>query len=256
MKNQNEQTHQAKIIEQFTRQAIPFTQVQAHSDAVQVLIELSDVCKNDNVLDVACGPGIVTCEFALYADHVSGIDITPEMILQAEKRQLEKGIKNMTWDIGNSVSLPYPDNSFSIVLTRYSFHHLLEPQRTLSEMIRVCKTGGMVIVADVAVESSKSKYYDNLEKMRDPSHTHALTHEEFALLFLNSGLSDCIQSSYDVNIELGDQLRASFPNSGDESKLRDMIMNDIGINQIGINARKENNRIIYTVPISVYAGKK
>lgn len=256
MKNQKDQAHQAKIVEQFTRQAIPFTQVKAHSDAVQVLIELSGVCNKDKVLDVACGPGIVACEFALYAGHVSGIDITPEMIAQAEKRQQEKRLKNMTWNIGNSVSLPYPDNSFSIVLTRYSFHHLLEPEKTLTEMIRVCKAGGMVMVADVAVESSKSRYYDELEKVRDYSHTHALTHEEFASLFNNSGLSDCIQSSYEINIELEDQLRASFVNPGDESRLRDMIMNDIGVNRIGINARRENGRIIYTVPISVYAGKK
>ena len=57
MNHQKEQMHQAKIVEQFSRQAIPFTQVPGHFDAMQILIELSEVCRADSVLDVACGPG-------------------------------------------------------------------------------------------------------------------------------------------------------------------------------------------------------
>ena len=70
MNHQNEQMHQAKIVEQFSRQAIPFTQVSGHLDAMQTLIKFSKVCASDSVLDVACGPGLVACEFARHAGHV------------------------------------------------------------------------------------------------------------------------------------------------------------------------------------------
>lgn len=256
MNIQKEQMHQAKIVEQFSRQAIPFTQVSGHFDAMQVLISLAEVCPADSVLDVACGPGMVACEFARHAGHVTGVDITPAMIEQAEKRQQEQNHENLTWAVGDAVPLPYADNSFSLVITRYSFHHLLAPEKALSEMIRVCQPGGRVMVADVAVESPKSEAYDRLEIMRDPSHTHALTHEEFAALFQQSGLLDCRQSAYDVNIELETQLRASFPKPGDEPKLRDMITSDIGMDSFGINARKEDGKVMYTVPIAVYVGRK
>ncbi|NTW48777.1 MAG: methyltransferase domain-containing protein [Chlorobiales bacterium] len=256
MIHQNKQTHQAKIIDQFSRQAIPFTQVPGHFDAMQILIALSEVCIDDTVLDVACGPGMIACEFAKYARHVTGIDITPAMIGQAEKRQRELCLENLTWAVGDAVPLPYADNSFSLVITRYSFHHLLEPNKALAEMIRVCQPGGRVMVADVAVDSDKSKSYDQLEIMRDPSHTHAMTHEEFAALFQHSGLHDCRQSVYGVDIELESQLRASFPKQGDEPKLRAMIRNDIGIDSLGINARKEDEKVMYTVPIGVYLGRK
>jgi ubiquinone/menaquinone biosynthesis C-methylase UbiE len=256
MSNHDKQAHQAKIIDQFSQQAIPFTQVPGHFDAMQILIKLSEVCQNDTVLDVACCPGMVACEFAKHAGHVTGIDITPAMIEQAEKRQKELNLENLTWVVGDAVPLPYADSSFSLVITRYSFHHLLAPEKALSEMIRVCRPGGLVMVADVAMESSKSESYDRLEIMRDPSHTHALTHEEFAALFQHSSLLDCRQSAYGVDIELETQLRASFPNPGDEPKLRDMVTSDIGIDYLGINARREDEKVMYTVPIGVYIGRK
>lgn len=248
--------HESKIIEQFSQQAIPFTQVPGHFDAMQILIKISEVCCNDFVLDVACGPGMVACEFAKHAKQVTGIDITPAMIEQAEKRQIEQKLDNLEWTIGNAIPLPYSDNSFSLVLTRYSYHHLLKPEEALSEMIRVCRPGGRVMVADVAIESSKSAAYDRLEILRDPSHIHALTKKEFAALFQNSGLVDCRQSAYGVDIELETQLKASFPNPGDEEIIRKLVTDDVVVDSIGINARKTDNGIVYTVPIAVYVGQK
>jgi SAM-dependent methyltransferase len=255
MNKTSEKSHQDTIVEQFSQQAIPFAQVPGHFDAMQILIELSEVRKDDTVLDVACGPGIVTCEFAKHAGHVTGVDITPAMIEQAKKRQQEHNLENLSWKVCDAVPLPFADNSFSLVITRYSFHHLLAPGEALSEMIRVCKPGGRVMVADVAMESSKSEAYDHLEIMRDPSHTHALTQEEFAELFLKSGLVDSRQSAYGVDIELEAQLRASFPKPGDEDIIREMVTGDIKNNSFGINARKIADKVNYTVPIAVYVGK-
>jgi ubiquinone/menaquinone biosynthesis C-methylase UbiE len=256
MGHDNEQEHRAEIVDQFSRQAIPFTQVQGHLDAMQILIEFSGVGPEDQVLDVACGPGLVACAFARHAKEVTGMDITPAMIEQAKKRQSELYLDNVSWAVGDAVPLPYPDNSFSLVITRYSFHHLLAPERALSEMIRVCRPGGRVMVADVAMATDKYEAYDRLEILRDPSHTHALQSEEFAALFLGSGLADCRQCAYGVDIELEAQMRASFPRPGDESKVREMITGDIGRDNIGIQARALDEKIIYTVPISVYLGRK
>lgn len=248
--------HEAKIIEQFSQQAVSFTLVPGHFDALQILVELSGVGSNDSVLDVACGPGMVACEFAKHARQVTGIDITPAMIEQAAERQREHSLANITWNIGNAVPLPYADNSFSLVLTRYSFHHLVKPEEAVAEMMRVCTPGGRVMVADVAVDPTKAAAYDQLEILRDPSHTHALTRNEFAALFLNSGLSDCRQSAYGIDIELETQLKASFPKPGDEEMIRRMVTDDVGVDRLGINAREIDGKVVYTVPIAVYVGRK
>jgi SAM-dependent methyltransferase len=249
-------THQEEIVDQFSRQAVPFTQVPGHLDAIGLLMEMTRVNADDTVLDVACGPGLVACEFARRCSRVIGIDITPAMIAQAEERQREQGLANLAWSVGDVQPLPFESNSFSLVITRYSFHHFLEPRRVLAEMIRVCRPGGQVLVADVAMAPDKAAAYDRLELMRDPSHTHALTTEEFSDLFLGSGLKGCRQGNYSVEIELEAQLRASFPKQGDRERLRETIVADIGVNSLGIDPRKSGNTVVYSVPIGVFVGQK
>lgn len=248
--------HQAEIVAQFSRQAIPFAQVPGHLDSLSLLVQMARVSGEDTVLDVACGPGLVACRFARQARHVTGIDITPAMIGQARKRGQEEGLANVDWSVGDALPLPYADNSFSRVITRYSFHHFLEPRAALAEMIRVCAPGGVVLVADVAMEPDKSAAYDRMEIMRDPSHTHALTVDEFTMLFQQAGLVDCHQGGYGVELELEAQLRASFPRPGDTERLREMITGDIGIDNLGINARRQGDSVVYTVPVCVFAGCK
>lgn len=250
------QQHQQLIVQQFTRQAIPFAQLPGHLDSLDLLLELTRPSSEDTVLDLACGPGLVACAFARQAGQVIGLDLTPAMLEQAAKRQQEQGLTNLVWKQGDVQALSYADNSFSMVITRYSFHHLLDPQQTLAEMIRVCKPGGRVLVADVALPPEKSAAYDRLEIMRDPSHTHALTTDEFSKLFLQSGLQECRQASYGVEQELEAQLRASFPNPGDEERIRQLVTEDIGIDNLGINARRKDETVVYSVPISVFVGRK
>src|SRR4051794_3298678 len=72
--------HQRLILEQFTRQAVPFSQMRNHSP--ELLLAVSGARPADTVLDVACGPGLMACAFAKVARHVTGIDLTPAMIEQ------------------------------------------------------------------------------------------------------------------------------------------------------------------------------
>src|SRR6516164_4103047 len=106
------------ILDQFTKQAVPFSQMQNHSP--ELLLAVSAVGPDDSVLDVACGPGLMACEFAKVARHVTGIDLTPAMIDQARALQCSQGLTNLTWQVGNVLPLPFSDASFTLVFTRYS----------------------------------------------------------------------------------------------------------------------------------------
>ena len=179
------QEHTIVTIDQFTKQAIPFAQIPGHSSALDVLVDLAQPNVHDYVLDVACGPGLVACHFAIRVRSVTGIDVTPAMISEALKRSSEQGIENIKWQIGSATSLQLGDDLFDLVISRYAFHHLQDPLLGMKEMIRVCKPGGRVLVADVALPADKVDAYDKLELIRDPSHTHALSRHEFAELFQN-----------------------------------------------------------------------
>ncbi|MDD3374745.1 MAG: methyltransferase domain-containing protein [Candidatus Omnitrophica bacterium] len=256
MVKEKQNKHDEKIIDQFTKQAIPFAELPGHLDSIQMLIELSKVSENDTVLDVACGPGLVACEFAKVAREVKGIDITEKMIEQAKARQKERGLTNISWDIGTVLPLPYESESFSAVVTRYSFHHFLEPRDVLDEMIRVCRTGGVVLVADAVLPVNKVDAYNRMERLRDSSHTRALSYDEWERLLKGSRLRNLLRGSYKVEMELEKQLKASFPNPGDDEKIRDIFRKDIGVNSLGMDAHMVGDEIHFSYPISIYVGNK
>ncbi len=86
--------HNRSIIDQFTKQATPFAELKCHSNEseFQLMYEISEVNKYDTVLDIACGPGLVTTAFSTKEKHVTGLDITPAMIDKAKEIQKDKKI--------------------------------------------------------------------------------------------------------------------------------------------------------------------
>jgi ubiquinone/menaquinone biosynthesis C-methylase UbiE len=172
-------THQERILDQFTRQATPFSTASPITDAnaLRMIVEAADPQPGDTVLDVACGGGLVVCAFAPHVKHATGIDMTPAMLDRAQQLAAEKGIANVTWDRGDVGRLPYDDGGFDIVVTRFSMHHFLDPLSVMREMARVCAPGGRVVVVDMyaADDPAKAAEWNRAEKLRDPSHVRCLT---------------------------------------------------------------------------------
>jgi ubiquinone/menaquinone biosynthesis C-methylase UbiE len=245
------------ILDQFTRQAVPFAEMPAHSneESVRLLIDMAHVGPEDDVLDVACGPGLVACPLAEVARHVTGIDLTPAMIEQAKARQ-SKGLTNLTWLVGDAVPLPFPDASFSVVVTRYSFHHFLDPKAVLAEMVRVCSPCGRVAVIDVFTSSpEQAEAYNRVEKLRDPSHVRALSLEELTGLCHDAGLRDLKTAFFKLEMPLETLLAASFPGPGDADRIRQTFADDIAVNRLGLGAHRRDGAIHFAFPIVVIAGQ-
>jgi protein-L-isoaspartate O-methyltransferase len=103
-------SHSGRIRDQFTRQAVPFSQAATirNEEALARIVRMADARPDDTVLDVACGPGLLACAFAPAVRHVTGIDATPAMIEQARALQESRGIANIKWDIGECRRSPMP----------------------------------------------------------------------------------------------------------------------------------------------------
>jgi ubiquinone/menaquinone biosynthesis C-methylase UbiE len=246
--------HNESIVDQFTRQAVPFSRIAAQSE--ELLLEMSGVTDEDTVLDLACGPGIVACAFATRAQHVTGIDLTPAMIGQAQKRQREQQLDNLTWQVGDVLPLPFADASFSTVVTRYSFHHFLNPQAVYAEMLRVCQPGGTVMVVDAAPPPEKQDAYNHIEKLRDPSHNRALTEAEFLQMADSLGLQKIKTARYQFGIDLEVALKGSFPHPGDDEKIRRIFRADVGKDDLGLSAQFKDTDIHFAYPVLIVAGEK
>ncbi|WP_433935515.1 GNAT family N-acetyltransferase [Sorangium cellulosum] len=103
------------------------------------------------VLDLASGPGVVSCELAraVHPGEVVGVDANDRFIAIARAVQQEEQVENLEFRRGNAYELHLEAGSFDVVYARFLFQHLDQPQRALSEIFRVLRPGGMVCVGDI-----------------------------------------------------------------------------------------------------------
>jgi SAM-dependent methyltransferase len=118
----------------------------AEADAAFLLPHLKP---HHHILDIGCGPGSITTGFAKYVleGTVTGIDLTPEIINQAENFLNEQDPRpsNVSLKLGNVLEgLPFPDAHFDVIFCNQTLIHIPEPVKALQEMKRVCKEGGIV----------------------------------------------------------------------------------------------------------------
>jgi ubiquinone/menaquinone biosynthesis C-methylase UbiE len=250
-------SHSDRILEQFTRQAAPFAGSASirNEEALNRIVEWAGTGPDDTVLDVACGPGLLVCAFARAAKHATGVDMTPAMLDQARKLQQEKGLTNVTWLPGDVYALPFPQPQFSIVSSRFAFHHFQDPLAALKEMKRVCKPGGRVVVADMAPLPEKAAALNAAELLRDPSHARALPQQELRELFEEAGLANPEVNNYRVEGEMEELLARSFPNEGDADRLRKIFADSISNDALDLNTRQEDGKIYYSFPVAVLVAK-
>ena len=249
-------SHDDVIKDQFTKQAIPFAEAPIHADGMDLLRQLAAPVPGDEMLDVACGPGIVACAFAPLVRRVTGIDLTPEMIAEAGRAQQARGLTNMQWQIGSASALPFADAAFSLVLTRYSFHHFEDPRPALDEMFRVCRPGGRVVVADLSIGAPQGARFDAVERLRDPSHVRALPPEELRRMFDRPDSLEVRQASYGLDIALEPQLARSFPVAGGPERIRRAYADSMADDALGIRVREVAGALWSTWPITVIAATR
>jgi SAM-dependent methyltransferase len=187
--------HLQRTKNEFTRQAKQFASSPSitAADLTARFVDAVAAGPDTTILDVACGPGIVTVGIAAKARAVVAFDLTPEMLEQARDRCGSAGLTNVTFRQGSATTLPFPDNSFDGVVTRLSIHHFNAPRQVLGEMFRVLKPGGKFVIADVisSPDAAESELHNAIEMLRDPSHVRMLPVEELIAMITDAGF--CIE---------------------------------------------------------------
>jgi SAM-dependent methyltransferase len=255
-----EVNHQDLILDQFTRQATVFSIAPAITDeeALGMIIRAARPTPGDRLLDVACGPGLVVCAFAPYVREATGIDMTPAMLERARQLAADKGVANVAWRQTDVYSLPYEDGSFTIVTTRFSCHHFLDPAAVLREMVRVCASGGRIVVVDdyASEDPAKAAAFNRLEKLRDPSHSRALSLTELKGLFATVGLPDPDATFYELRGDVPGLLARSFPNPGDDLEIIEMFKASVADDRLGVPVRLDGDEIYYAYPVAILAATR
>ena len=116
-------------------------------------IELMDIRKGENVLEVGCGTGALSILSKIAvgeSGEVEGIDIAPKMISNAQQKARKANL-NINFKIASVNELPYPDNYFDLVISSLMFHHLpvAVKKEGLEEIYRVLKEEGRLFLCDL-----------------------------------------------------------------------------------------------------------
>lgn len=111
--------------------------------------------KKDRVLECACGTGMLTEVIASECMALTATDYSSEMLKRAKKKCRRFG--NIRFEKVSILDLPYPDSSFDKAVAANVIHLLDEPYKALSELDRVCRRGGMIIIPTYINKTEKGR---------------------------------------------------------------------------------------------------
>ncbi len=109
------------------------------------LIEAAGIAGGSRVLDLAAGagePALTAAETAGPDGHVTASDYSGEMLAVAERRAKAKGLENMSFQRADMKALPFDDDHFDCVISRFGVMYTEDPAATFAEIARVLKPGG------------------------------------------------------------------------------------------------------------------
>ena len=141
------------------------------------------------VLDIACGTGSLSIAFAKQGHIVTGVDLSLEMLARALKKSVKKPYFKLKFIEHDAKKLPFPDNSFDATSISLGLHEMPNEIRSkvLSEMVRVTKHNGKIIIFDYNNESRGTSDFFLKKIIKIPE-------SKYYGNFINAPMSDILQN--------------------------------------------------------------
>lgn len=167
-------THNDVVQRQFGEQANAYLSSAVHAQGREfALLQEALAGRGDaRVLDLGCGAGHVSFHVAPQAGEVVAYDLSQSMLDVVAAAADARGLANIRTECGAAEHLPFADQSFDFVFSRYSAHHWSDLGLALREVRRVLKPGGVAAFIDVMSPGSPllDTYLQSVELLRDTSH--------------------------------------------------------------------------------------
>jgi ubiquinone/menaquinone biosynthesis C-methylase UbiE len=145
-----------------------FGRIAAYSaKAAEEFVGRTAIARGARVLDVACGTGNTAIPAARAGGMVTGVDIAPNLLEQARQRASTEQLK-IEFQEGDAELLPYPDGVFDVVLTMFGAMFAPRPEEVAAELLRVCRAGGLIAMANWAPQGFVGKTFQVTAKMVPP----------------------------------------------------------------------------------------
>ena len=180
--------------------------VHAQGADLNRMVELAALSGSEHVLDAGYGAGHTALAFATAATQVVALDLTPEMLAQVEKLAAERGVSNVVTRQGDVEKLPFDDDAFDLVTSRYSAHHWPHPADALREIRRVLRPEGFFLLSDIVApeDVTQDTFLQTIELLRDPSHVRDHRPSEWLAMLAASGFDTQMVMTWELPLNYDD----------------------------------------------------
>ena len=214
--------------------------------------------KQDIILEVAAGTCACGRSFAPLAHTVVCLDATLPMLTVGKEKADSSHMNNMIFVKGYAEELPFLNENFDIVFSRLAFHHFTDTNTVFSEMVRVLRPGGKLVLIDMeAADEELRNTGDEIETLRDPSHVKNLSMSEMMNLFAmyNFTVEKCEKTEMKQNLK--SWLALTKTPEQIQAEITERMKNDMdGTDKTGFFPYMEHNEICFNQKWILMIGRK
>lgn len=240
-------SHNDEVRRQFALQATTFGNHGFATRGLDWIVDTIDPQGHELVLDVACGAAHLARALAPRVTNVCGVDLTAEMLQQADLLARQANQRNITLQLGDAAALPWIDRQFDLAVCRLTLHQVADPAAVVREMVRVTRPGGRIVVADMIVDDDdrvNAAEANRLERLRDPSHGTTLTAAEISRLISDAGAHPVQSDLQDQPLDLEDWMQRAQTPEQDRRHIRQRLQSELdGGDPSGLHPQRDNGRL-------------
>ena len=207
---------------------------------LEMILDTLKINPGDKILDLGTGSGYLAFELAKKFPNskIIGLDIIENTLKENIKKAEKESINNIEFISYDGINLPFKDNEFDYIVTRYALHHFPLIESTFTEISRILKKDSYLFISDPTPnENDDKRFVDDYMKMKKDGHIKYYTKEEF------------IELGFKNNLELTGEFKSqiTFPRLKDTSVEFEKIIklhDDDVINSYNVKI-SDNNEYLY-----------
>lgn len=200
-------SHESVVDAQFGPRAAAYVASAVHAQGADLdrVSQVAAAHAGARALDLGCGGGHVAYRLAAHAAEVVACDLSAEMLAAVRETARSRGLANIATELAPAERLPFADESFDFVATRFSAHHWRDLDLGLREARRVARPGAAAVFIDGVSPGRPllDTHLQAVELLRDTSHVRDYTVAEWLAAIERAG--------FDPGAVTRRRLRMDFP---------------------------------------------
>lgn len=218
---------------------------------IEHLLDFANLPPNLLTLDVGSGIGLLTLlSAARGASEAIGIDVSLSMLERAEFIRLSNAnhfARSVNFRLAPAQAMPFRSERFDAIFCRIVLSQARAPEQVLSEIFRVLKPGGILILADLITDDDpvKRATQNAIESKRNPCHVAARTQGAYLDLLADTGFDIVAESFAVFERDLEQWLAEIQTPPEDRVAVREMVEASLETDAAGMNARRVADRLLF-----------